>query len=151
MYGCGTCPLSSPHHDSQEKRLRGIAADIKACKDKIGQVMEKNILNDPDESRRVQYFLHILQVFEVELLVQLKEWDLLSQIVRVRSHHSMCLYLIWIFVDGHWTQEVVTSGPLAVDTYEAIADILVRATSPFQVSFLTVDVTVGRKRLSHQR
>jgi len=77
-------------------------AEVKACKQKILSIMEKNKITDADDIVRVQYFLHVLRVFEAEILAQLKEWNQLSQIVT----------------------DVVTSGSLGVGTYEAIADIL---------------------------
>ncbi|KAJ7791757.1 meiosis protein SPO22/ZIP4 like-domain-containing protein [Mycena olivaceomarginata] len=83
-------------------RLRENATEIQACKQKILSIMAKNKITDGDDILRVQYFLHVLRVFEAEMLAQLKEWDQLLQIVT----------------------EVVTSGPLGVGTYEAIADIL---------------------------
>ncbi|KAJ7233617.1 meiosis protein SPO22/ZIP4 like-domain-containing protein [Mycena haematopus] len=83
-------------------RLRENATHVKTCKQKISSVMEKNKIRDGNDLLRVQYFLHVLRVFEAEMLAQLKEWDQLSQIVT----------------------EVVGSGPLGVGTYEAIADIL---------------------------
>ncbi|KAJ7877618.1 meiosis protein SPO22/ZIP4 like-domain-containing protein [Mycena leptocephala] len=83
-------------------RLRENTAEVKMCKQKILSIMEKNKITDVDDVLRVQYFLHVLRVFEAEMLAQLKEWDQLSQIVT----------------------DVVTSGPLGVGTYEAIADIL---------------------------
>ncbi|KAJ7160549.1 meiosis protein SPO22/ZIP4 like-domain-containing protein [Mycena crocata] len=82
--------------------MRGNAAEVKACKQKILSILEKNKIAEPDDVRRVEYFLHVLRVFEAEMLAQLKEWEPLSRIVT----------------------DVVTSGPLAVGTYEAIADIL---------------------------
>ncbi|KAJ7362964.1 meiosis protein SPO22/ZIP4 like-domain-containing protein [Mycena albidolilacea] len=83
-------------------RLRENATEIQTCKQKILSIMAKNKITDGDDILRVQYFLHVLRVFEAEMLAQLKEWDQLLQIVT----------------------EVVTSGPLGVGTYEAIADIL---------------------------
>ncbi|KAJ6505845.1 meiosis protein SPO22/ZIP4 like-domain-containing protein [Mycena vitilis] len=83
-------------------RLRENALEVKICKKKISSIMEKNKITEGDDILRVQYFLHVLRVFEAEMLAQLKEWDQLSQIVT----------------------DVVTSGPLGVGTYEAIADIL---------------------------
>ncbi|KAJ6505545.1 hypothetical protein C8R45DRAFT_1209240 [Mycena sanguinolenta] len=83
-------------------RLRENATQVKTCKQRILSIMAKNKITDGDDVLRVQYFLHVLRVFETEMLAQLKEWDQLSQIVT----------------------EVVESGPLGVGTYEAIADIL---------------------------
>ncbi|KAF8139351.1 meiosis protein SPO22/ZIP4 like-domain-containing protein [Mycena galopus ATCC 62051] len=82
--------------------LRENATEVRKCKHKILSIMEKNKIAEGDDILRVQYFLHVLRVFEAEMLAQLKEWDQLSQIVT----------------------EVVASGPLGVGTYEAIADIL---------------------------
>lgn len=84
------------------ERLRVITADIKTSKDRITDILNKAKTLDEGEGDRIQYFLHTLRVFETEFLVHLKEWNQISQIV----------------------QEIVKSGPLAVDTYEAIADIL---------------------------
>ena len=69
-------------------------------------------------------------MFEAEFLAQLKQWDDLGAIVGVRSTP----------VDGlgrityRTFQEVVTSGPLATGTYEAIADILVRDVTFYHVN-----------------
>jgi len=83
-------------------RLRENAVEVKACKHKILAIVEKNKITTADDLLRVEYFLHVLRVFEAEMLAQLKEWEQLSQIVT----------------------DVVASGPLGVGTYEAIADIL---------------------------
>ncbi|KAJ7609436.1 hypothetical protein FB45DRAFT_944458 [Roridomyces roridus] len=83
-------------------RLRENAVQVKASKEKILTIMDKNKITDAEDVVRVEYFLHVLRVFEVEILAQLKEWEQLSKII----------------------SEVVTSGPLGVGTYEAIADIL---------------------------
>ncbi|KAJ7030194.1 meiosis protein SPO22/ZIP4 like-domain-containing protein [Mycena alexandri] len=83
-------------------RLRETAGEVRMCKQKILSITAKNTITAADDILRVQYFLHVLRVFEAELLAQLKDWDGLSQIVT----------------------DVVTSGPLGVGTYEAIADIL---------------------------
>ncbi|KAJ7752626.1 meiosis protein SPO22/ZIP4 like-domain-containing protein [Mycena metata] len=83
-------------------RLHENAGEVRICKQKIWSITAKNKITDADDILRVQYFLHVLRVFEAELLAQLKDWDGLSQIVT----------------------DVVTSGPLGVGTYEAIADIL---------------------------
>lgn len=45
--------------------------------------MEKNKITDPDDTVRVEYFMHVLRIFEAEMLAQLKEWEQLSQIVTV--------------------------------------------------------------------
>jgi hypothetical protein len=63
--------------------LRENATEIQACKQKILSIMAKNKITDGDDIVRVQYFLHVLRVFEAEMLAQLKEWDQLLQIVTV--------------------------------------------------------------------
>lgn len=68
---------------SQVERLRENAVEVKACKHRILAIMGKNKITDPDDILRIQYFLHVLRVFEAEMLAQLKQWDQLSQIVTV--------------------------------------------------------------------
>jgi len=90
----------------QEERLRTSIAEIKAAMDKITDISNKNVMQDGQDSDRLQYFVHALRIYEAEFSVQVKEWKRVSQIV----------------------EEMAISGPLAVRTYEAIADILVRFT-----------------------
>ncbi|KAG6865823.1 hypothetical protein C0991_011442 [Blastosporella zonata] len=67
--------------------------------------MENGKVQKDDEVLRMQYFIHTLQVFEAEFLSRAKFWDQIPQLV----------------------EEIVNSGPLALGTYEAVADILVRS------------------------
>jgi len=83
------------------EEIREISAEIKTCRARISQIIEANKISG-DEELRSQYFLHTLRVFEAEIIAQLKDWDQLAGVV----------------------SDAVTSGPLAVSTYEAIADIL---------------------------
>ena len=46
-------------------------------------IAEESRITDADDALRVQYFLHVLRVFEAEMLAQLKHWDRLPQIVTV--------------------------------------------------------------------
>ncbi|KAF8824155.1 hypothetical protein HHX47_DHR9000165 [Lentinula edodes] len=85
------------------KQIREISAEIKSCKARISQIIESNKITGDDELLRSQYFLHTLRVFEAEILAQLSDWDQLLKTIA----------------------DAVTSGQLAVATYEAIADILV--------------------------
>ncbi|KDR70078.1 hypothetical protein GALMADRAFT_76693 [Galerina marginata CBS 339.88] len=85
-----------------DDNLRAISADIKNAKAKISGIWNKKVIQEGDGHDRIQYFLHALRVFQAEFAAQLKDWDQLSQGV----------------------DEVVDSGPLAVGTFEAIADIL---------------------------
>ncbi|KAF8867919.1 hypothetical protein BD779DRAFT_1685070 [Infundibulicybe gibba] len=86
---------------TDEVRLRAIAAEIRSCKARTTNIMNKNIFGEGD-IHRTEYFVHTLRVFEAELLAQLKDWDGLSQVI----------------------EDVVTSGSMAACTYEAVADIL---------------------------
>ncbi|KAJ3794551.1 meiosis protein SPO22/ZIP4 like-domain-containing protein, partial [Lentinula aff. detonsa] len=84
------------------EQMREISAEIKSCKARISHIIESEKITGDDDLLRAQYFLHTLRVFEAELLAQLNDWDQLSKIIG----------------------DAVTSGSLAVATYEAIADIL---------------------------
>ena len=68
-------------------------AEVKASKKNILSIMAKNKISDADDIVRVQYFLHVLRVFEAEILAQLKEWNQLSQIVTVRCFNQ-CLFVV---------------------------------------------------------
>lgn len=58
-----------------------MTTEIRACKTRITELLEKGQLNGEDNILRVQYFLHTLHVFEVEFLVYMKEWDQLTLII----------------------------------------------------------------------
>ena len=83
-------PCESP----QVERLRVIAADIKTSKNRITDILNKAKTLDEGEGDRIQYFLHILRVFETEFLVHLKEWNQISQIVQVRNIDHAATLLI---------------------------------------------------------
>ncbi|KAJ3850311.1 hypothetical protein EV368DRAFT_45594, partial [Lentinula lateritia] len=93
---------SSANGSINAKQIREISAEIKSCKARISQIIESNKITGDDELLRSQYFLHTLRVFEAEILAQLSDWDQLLKTIA----------------------DAVTSGQLAVATYEAIADIL---------------------------
>ncbi|KAG9223489.1 hypothetical protein CCMSSC00406_0006981 [Pleurotus cornucopiae] len=82
--------------------FRTVASDINICKTTINSVMNKKKIVAVDDVRRVKYFLHILRIFQSESLANLKEWDELLEVIA----------------------EITQSDELAVETYEAIADIL---------------------------
>ncbi|RDB27351.1 TPR repeat-containing protein ZIP4 [Hypsizygus marmoreus] len=83
-------------------KMSTVTAEIKACKERVTAIMKQDKIHEENDVLRVQYFIHTLQVFQAECLAHLKAWDQLSQLV----------------------EEIVNSGPLALSTYEAIADIL---------------------------
>ncbi|TFK68509.1 SPO22-domain-containing protein [Pluteus cervinus] len=108
-------------------RLRGITAEVKSCKDKLVELSGRNKITQPSDVQRVEYFVHTLRVFEVELLAQLKEWDHVSQIIG----------------------EVTNSGAFSVGTYEAIADILwVEKECPINVLYSSLEAIL-RASLGH--
>ncbi|KAG6873268.1 hypothetical protein C0995_001042 [Termitomyces sp. Mi166 len=84
------------------EQISAVTAEIVACKKRILSIMEKEIVQKDEEVLRMQYFIHTLQVFEAEFLTRAKLWEQIPPLV----------------------QEIVSSGPLALGTYEAIADIL---------------------------
>lgn len=65
----------------QEDRLRTNTAEIKAAMDKITDISNRNVVQDSQDSDRLQYFLHALRIYEAEFSVHLKEWKRLSQII----------------------------------------------------------------------
>jgi hypothetical protein len=67
----------------QEDRLRTSTAEIKAAMDKIADISNRNVIQDGQDSDRLQYFIHALRIYEAEFSIQLKEWKRLSQIVEV--------------------------------------------------------------------
>lgn len=78
----------------QDARLLAISADIKATKAKITEVWNKNIVRDTHDNERIQYFLHVLRVFQAEFSAQLKDWDTLSQDVDVRDPSFFYMLLL---------------------------------------------------------
>lgn len=67
----------------QEDRLRTSTAEIKAAMDRITDISNRNVIQDSQDSDRLQYFIHALRIYETEFSVQLKEWKRVSQIVEV--------------------------------------------------------------------
>lgn len=67
----------------QEDRLRTSTAEIKAAMDRITDISNRNVIQDSQDSDRLQYFIHALRIYETEFFVQLKEWKRVSQIVEV--------------------------------------------------------------------
>jgi hypothetical protein len=64
--------------------LQVIAADIKSCKQRIMDIMNKNDIRAEQDVSRVQSFVHVLRIFETEMLCHLKDWDTLKQTIAVR-------------------------------------------------------------------
>jgi hypothetical protein len=104
------------------ERLRLVADEVKSSKGRITGILSRNIIPDSQDLTRMQSFVHILSVFEVELLAQLQEWDELLQTISVRD--VLVSYLP--HVTRVFGQDVIAK-PSAVAVFEAIADILVCA------------------------
>jgi hypothetical protein len=83
--------------------------------------LDKNRIKEEDDRLRVQYFVHVLRIFQTEFCAYLNKWDEMSLLIEVRL---MLLYPV--ARPERDVQELVSSDPLALSTYEAIADILVR-------------------------
>ncbi|KAF8060777.1 meiosis protein SPO22/ZIP4 like-domain-containing protein, partial [Lyophyllum atratum] len=83
-------------------QVPAVTAEIAACKKRINVILENGKIKKEEEILRIRYFIHTLQVFEAEFLTQAKDWDQIPPLVH----------------------EIVNSGPLALGTYEAVADIL---------------------------
>jgi len=91
---------------------------VKSCKDKITGIISQKTIQAPEDIRRITSFLHTLHVFEVELFALLQDW---SQLMRTIT-------------------DAVESDPSAVNTFEAIADIVwVARDCPVEVSFAALE------------
>ncbi|KAG6844877.1 hypothetical protein H0H87_002822 [Tephrocybe sp. NHM501043] len=119
--GCGEPPTTVLFKDVQNgnvvEQMSAVTAEIVACKHRIASIMEKGQVQKDDEVLRMQYFIHTLQVFEAEFLARGKLWDRIPKLV----------------------EEVVNSGPLALGTYEAVADILALLRASLDHKHISVD------------
>ncbi|KIM81848.1 hypothetical protein PILCRDRAFT_8503 [Piloderma croceum F 1598] len=86
----------------QNGQLQVIAADIQSCKERILDIMNKFEIRAEEDVSRVRSFVHVLRIFETEMICHLKDWDAMK----------------------HTIAEAIRSDTLAVITFEAIADIL---------------------------
>ncbi|OSX68031.1 hypothetical protein POSPLADRAFT_1064401 [Postia placenta MAD-698-R-SB12] len=108
-------PLAHPK--SSHSLLRPLLDDIAASKKRIRSIIDNKKV-DRDESTRAEPFLHVLRVFETELLSRLREWGRLLSII----------------------EEVVGCNTLALSTLEAITDILwVEGECPIDVLFAALE------------
>jgi hypothetical protein len=67
----------------QRKKLRFIAAEIKASKNRINGIINRRKVTEDADVAHVQYLVHTLRIFETEFLVQLKEYDQVSAVIEV--------------------------------------------------------------------
>jgi len=68
----------------QGVQLSAIKEQIKETKTRIQRIISKNQLPGQEETERAQSFIHVLRVFEVEILCLMKEWKELLSSVEVR-------------------------------------------------------------------
>lgn len=76
------CILTDIRRDAQHSLLRPLLDDIAASKKRIRSIIDNKKV-DRDESTRAEPFLHVLRVFETELLSRLREWGRLLSIIEV--------------------------------------------------------------------
>ncbi|KAI0935752.1 hypothetical protein AcV5_004080 [Taiwanofungus camphoratus] len=102
----------------QAGRWQALCDDITSCKQRIRATLDMNKLLNDDDILRAKSFLHVLRVFETEVLCQLKQWKPLLNTIG----------------------EITSSDALAVNTFEAVADILwVEKDCPVEVLFTTLE------------
>ncbi|EMD41466.1 hypothetical protein CERSUDRAFT_128264 [Gelatoporia subvermispora B] len=98
--------------------LRELLEEISVCKKRIRKVGDSTTSLSDDDVLRTQSLLHVLRVFEAEMLCHLKDWNRLLSVI----------------------EELVRSDALAVNTFEAIADILwVEKDCPVEVLFTALE------------
>ncbi|TCD65068.1 hypothetical protein EIP91_003270 [Steccherinum ochraceum] len=87
---------------TQDVPLATISDDIKNSKIRIQRVIDSNQFPSAGDADRIRSFIHILRVFEAEVLCIRKEWKLMLLTI----------------------EEATRSDELAVNTFEAIADLV---------------------------
>ncbi|KAI0727576.1 hypothetical protein C8Q72DRAFT_839118 [Fomitopsis betulina] len=111
--------LSSEQNiENRKEELRIVLDEIRSCRKRICAVTDAAKLSDAEDTSHSQAYVHVLRIFEVEMLCHLKEWEQLLQVVN----------------------ETIQTDAAAVDTYEAIADILwVEKDCPVDVLFTALE------------
>ncbi len=103
--------------------LADISEDIATCTKRIQKVLDGNKLSTEDVDR-ARSFIHLLRVFDTEVSCLMKDWKHLLESIQVCTLRTI---KEWIQYLAQWPyQQVVQSDPGGMDTFEAIADILVR-------------------------
>ncbi|CCL98934.1 uncharacterized protein FIBRA_00941 [Fibroporia radiculosa] len=104
--------------NDRAQRVKELSDDIVSCKKRIQNVINTSKVLVDDEILRAQSLLHVLRVFEAEVIHQMKDWSRLLLVI----------------------QEIVSSDALAVNTFEAIVDILwVDKECPVDVLFTALE------------
>lgn len=71
--------------------MRILWEDIESDKKRIRAIVDEgNVLGD-EEISRAESFLHVLRVFEAEILCQLKEWEAVLRVVEVSAFREICI------------------------------------------------------------
>ncbi|KZT68843.1 hypothetical protein DAEQUDRAFT_711357 [Daedalea quercina L-15889] len=104
--------------ENREDELKSILEHIGSCRKRICAVAESAKLVDAEDIVRSQSYVHVLRVFEVEMLCHLRDWEQLLAVV----------------------DDTIQSGAGAVATYEAVTDILwVEKDCPVDVLFTALE------------
>lgn len=76
---------SEVHTDAHAVLLqtRKIAEELKSCRTRIGGISAKGVFTDDNDVARIEYFVHTLRVFEVEMLAKMGEWNEVALVVDV--------------------------------------------------------------------
>ena len=62
-----------------------MATDITVCKNRIQEILKQNKLSGKMNIERVQSFVHVLRIFEVEMLCLMNEWTQVSTVIQVSA------------------------------------------------------------------
>lgn len=73
----------------QNDQLQAVAADIQSCKQGILEITNKNEIRTKEDDSRVQSFVHVLRIFETEMLCHLKDWNAMKQTIAVSPLHLL--------------------------------------------------------------
>jgi hypothetical protein len=126
-------------HSNQDGRLR-VLSEIESCKEKITVALSKHTNQLGTDAARLCSFLHVLRIFEIEFLAEVKEWARIAQLIAVLLPSSPKFILDAL-------QQTFGSDTSTLDTFEAIVDILV-CTSYFASLVDSFIVSVGAVKLS---
>lgn len=79
--GLGTISDICPQPES----LARISADVSACIGRIQRISAENKMTLEQDVERARSFVHILRVFEVEILSLMRDWQRIAETIRVRT------------------------------------------------------------------
>lgn len=73
----------------QGKQLHALTTDISDCRKKILAIIENTVLQTDEDVARVRSYVHVLRIFETEMVCHLEDWTSMMYIITVRLH---CLF-----------------------------------------------------------